>query len=223
MISHPVPYIDIHTHRHPDDPEVFALVNRVAGKDLPCSGPQSLGIHPWYLSAENAEELKEMMLNQASDPCVSAIGECGLDKICRTDMNLQTAVFRFQVDLANELEKPLMIHCVKAFQEIFQVLKAAGNRVPVIFHGFNKNRLLAHDLIEKGHYLSFGQGLLHERTRQVFAGCPPHRVFLETDDAYLSVKDIYAVAARTLHLSAGELQTRIHRNYQQLFHKSGTF
>ena len=74
---------------------------------------------------------------------VLAIGECGLDKACDTNFKLQQQVFTTQVNWANEIKKPLIIHCVRAYGEVLSLLQKNNNKVPVIFHGFNKNGAVA--------------------------------------------------------------------------------
>lgn len=81
--------------------------------------------------------------NIASRNTLVAIGECGLDKVCKTDFVLQQEVFAAHIILANKLKKPLVLHCVKAYDEIIKMLSLHKNLVHVIFHGFNKNPLLA--------------------------------------------------------------------------------
>ena len=103
---------------------------------------------------------------------VVAVGEAGLDKVCTTDFVLQQTVFSAHIQLANELQKPLIVHCVRAHAEAMQLLKKNKVKVPVLFHGFTKSKELALQLMAQGYYLSFGHGLMKNNLRTVFAALP---------------------------------------------------
>lgn len=209
-------YIDFHTHRIADDAEVFSLYNQIIGQQEEFKLLRSSGIHPWYVSKENAIELKQILSELAYTSEIMAIGECGLDKVCSTPMEIQTDVLRFQIDLANQSKKPLIIHCVRAYQEVTSLLKSMDNSVPVIFHGFNKHYQLANELLNAGYYISFGKSLYHERTQHVLTQCPINRIFLETDGEPFSVKELYKTASEVLGLPVSILQTRILQNFKNI-------
>lgn len=148
---------------------------------------------------------------------VLAIGECGLDKICNTDFLLQQKVFAAQIGLANTINKPLIIHSVKAYEEVVQQLQQNDNKVPVIFHGFNKNKILAQQLIQKGFYLSFGKALQQPAIQELIKIVPPDKIFFETDDAAINIETIYAVAAEALHIDINSLSLQIKKNAVTVF------
>lgn len=132
-----------------------------------------------------------------TQPYVIAIGECGLDKVCDTDWQLQLTAFERQIQLANTISKPLIIHCVRAFDEVMAMLDKKGASVPVVFHGYNKKSTVAQSLLNKGYYLSFGQAILQDGTpaAQVLSTVPADKFLLETDDSKVDIKDIYKRAA----------------------------
>jgi TatD DNase family protein len=68
-----------------------------------------------------------------------ALGECGLDKITASDFELQKVVFKKQIQLSEKHQKPLIIHCVKAHQELIEIKKELKPKQVWIFHGFNTN------------------------------------------------------------------------------------
>ena len=148
---------------------------------------------------------------------VIAIGECGLDKVCKTSFPLQQEVFIAQLLWANEINKPLIIHCVKAFDEILGLLKKHSIKVPVIFHGFNKNRLLAEKIIQQGHWLSFGKALQQPAMQQIFASLPTNKIFLETDDAAINIQQIYLAATSLKNISMEQLNLQLTKNVHAVF------
>ncbi|MFN0082223.1 MAG: TatD family hydrolase [Ferruginibacter sp.] len=146
-----------------------------------------------------------------------AVGECGLDKVCDTDFALQQDVFAAQVMLANKLEKPLIIHCVRAFEEVLHILRQQNNKVPVIFHGFSKHKELAQNLTSNGYFLSFGKSILSEKKGEILRELPLEKIFFETDNAAVKIETIYEQAAYILNLSLKQIQLQIIKNAQEVF------
>jgi TatD DNase family protein len=172
----------------------------------------SLGMHPWYIAPSSAEtELKELR-DAIVKPNVLAIGECGLDRVCEIDFELQKQYFIKQIELANEIRKPLIIHCVRAFDEVLHLLKQHHISVPVIFHGFNKNEKVASQILKQGYLLSFGQKLMFESNATVFKSTPINRLFLETDDGGVAIEEVYRIAAEIKGISIEEMQEQIQKN-----------
>ncbi len=112
-------FINIHAHSiSTSTPDEFVLPNCIVSKDYLYDQACSAGIHPWYVDL-NEEAQWEALVKYAEKPQVIAIGECGLDKLCATEWNRQLHLFEKQIVLANELKKPLIIHCVRAYHEVF--------------------------------------------------------------------------------------------------------
>ena len=118
---------------------------------------------------------------------------------------------------ANEINKPLIIHCVRAYDEILLLLKKHQNKVPVIFHGFNKKLDTAQRIIQAGHWLSFGSALQHFRTREVFEQLPLNYIFLETDDGNLDIRSVYQLAASIRNITEEQLSLQLHQNVKTVF------
>jgi TatD DNase family protein len=205
---------DIHTHQQSPN----SIVNFIVGKDaLIPSGFFSAGIHPWYVSANNQQLLLQELNTLVLNPSCIAIGEAGLDKVCDTPLELQKAVFLTQMDLANKLHKPLIIHCVKAHQEIFD-LKPLG-KTPWILHGFNQKASIGEKALQKGFYLSLGKALLQDGSNasQMLRQMPLEQLFLETDTAEDTIEVVYAQASSLLGLSVEKLATTLQANFEAVF------
>ncbi|MCB9046846.1 MAG: TatD family hydrolase [Chitinophagales bacterium] len=212
------PYIDIHTHQLGGNG--FAIINRYERFEEASNGVVcSLGIHPWYIRAEVVKQQLDELEQYASLDNVIAIGECGLDKVTETSLDLQVGAFTAQISLANTLKKPLIIHCVRAYVEVLQLLKEHRVSVPVIFHGFNKHAQLARQIVDAGYYLSFGAAILKEGSSAAtsIASVPVDRIFLETDDAGVDIKDIYERAAMLLKSEEDALILQLQKNFQAVF------
>ena len=148
-----------------------------------------------------------------------AIGECGLDKIKDTDFELQQRVFHEQILIANHVQKPLIVHCVKAFSETLELLRQA--KVPVIFHGFNRKWEIAASILKMGYYLSFGKHLLinNSNAAMVLPLIASDRFFLETDNSGENITHIYKAAAAIRKTSEDALILQLQNNFKKVFGK----
>lgn len=209
-------FINIHTHSQLYDAQV-EIVNLFVGKGERTNF-YSYGIHPWYVKDDYAYELDHLR-NIAKEKRCIAIGECGLDKMSSVDFALQQEVFEEQIKLANELNKPLIIHCVKAFNELINCLNLNDNKVPVIIHGFNNNENIARILKEQGYYFSFGKALLGYESNAAKAIKTVGRkvFFLETDDADLSIKYVYRKASELLGIDEEIIKLQMLENFKSVF------
>jgi len=165
------------------------------------------------------EELAEMKI-ASNQKNVLAIGECGLDRICTTDFKLQERVFIEQILWANEIAKPLIIHCVKANQESLILLKEYNRTSPVIFHGFNNKLETANKILDQGHYLSFGKHIFNPVIESVFSKISLEKIFLETDDSDIGIDAIYKQAAKIKNISREQLSLQIKKNLDCIFKTS---
>ncbi|MDM1050273.1 TatD family hydrolase [Sphingobacterium hotanense] len=210
--------INIHAHSiSTSSADEFVLPNCIVSKDYLYEQSCSAGIHPWYVDL-NEEVQWEALVKYAEKPQVVAIGECGLDKLCSTEWNRQVQIFEKQITLANELKKPLIIHCVRAYHEVFTSLLRKQVAVPVIFHGYERNWPLAEQLLKnKNYYLSFGAAILKGNLDDVIKQIPMHRFFLETDDKPTKISDIYAYFCRARKLSTKQVEDQIMANFNSIF------
>jgi TatD DNase family protein len=210
-------FINIHSHQQQQKKEcvITNLYNHF--EQVVAGGNYSAGLHPWYLNDTTWVEEMKALEQYSNNKNVLAIGECGLDKICTTGFLLQQQVFAAQIALANKINKPLIIHCVKAYEEVVQQLQQSNNQVPVIFHGFNKNKILAQQLIHKGFYLSFGKALQQPALQELIKILPADKIFLETDDAAVNIEMIYLLATQALQLDINSLSLQIKKNAATVF------
>jgi TatD DNase family protein len=217
------PYIDIHTHRFVSVADILTIQNVFASDihriDNQKSGFFSVGIHPWYISAEAVGDEISAIEKYLQNPQILAIGEAGLDKLCNVDINLQATVFKLQLELAAKSTKPLIVHCVKSYQEMVSLFQQSTNKPVLIFHGFNQNLQVAGSLIKHGFYVSFGKAILNQKSNAygLFAQVPVNRFFLETDDSGISIEEIYAQAARIKGISVPELRKMVYNTFENSF------
>ncbi len=212
-----IPYVNIHTH-HVSDVNEIAIRNLQPSayvKDSFCS----VGIHPWYIQEDNLEEDMSFLRAIVSEKNVLAIGECGLDMLIETELLVQEKVFVEQVKIAESVQKPLIIHCVKAFNSLIRIKKECKVSVPMIVHGYNNNPQIAEQLLKNGFYFSFGRALLKPESNaaKVMVDIPMDKLFLETDDAAIGIKTIFEKAAELKNISVAEMKERMMFNIKKMF------
>jgi TatD DNase family protein len=217
-MSRAAAYINIHTHSYTPDSagiEVVSLYEQY--ERLQEVRYCSLGIHPWYAGQQPTAE--QDLLKWANGSSVLAIGECGLDNLMPVPMEVQEHYFRMQIRLANELNKPLVIHCVHAYTEVLAILKEERAQVPVLFHGFNRMATIAAPLLKAGYYLSFGRALLsaNEALKLTLRQTPADKFFLETDDWEGDIAEIYQAAAQLRNTTVAELTEQLEQNFNNTF------
>ena len=186
-----------------------------------CDAPFcSIGIHPWDLTAENSERLwgvlqRELERRKSENRPFVAIGEAGLDKLAAAPMELQVEIFERQVALSEDCRLPLIIHCVKAVDELLAVKKRLAPLQPWIWHGFRGKAEQASQLLRHGFYLSLGEHYSQEAMREI----PASRLFLETDESAPDIRELTRRAAEVRGVDAECLQETLRENVQKVFFK----
>ncbi|MEG1616081.1 MAG: TatD family hydrolase [Bacteroidales bacterium] len=209
-----MPYFNLHTHRTDsgNDPDTISIYNATI-QTPELSAPFSVGIHPWHLTEENYQPQLQFIASLRDRPGFAALGECGLDKVCATPLLLQLKAFREMVRLSELYGKPLILHCVKAFDELLQVRKELHPRQPWIIHGFRGKPELAEQLVRHGISLSFGARFNPETVKRV----PVDNLFLETDESELPISLIYQQVASLKQISVESLEKVINNRAQRMF------
>jgi TatD DNase family protein len=153
----------------------------------------AIGIHPHDakdVTDRTMAELKEL----AQSEKVVAIGETGLDfHYDFSPRQDQRRVFYAQLEIARELNLPVIIHCREAFDETIDILERfiglKGRLKGVVFHCFSGSAQQARIVLDHGFYISFTGVVTFknaEKTRQAAKIVPPDRLMLETDCPYMS-------------------------------------
>ena len=150
------------------------------------------GIHPWFLDENNYSRQISTVENAVIHTDIIAIGEAGFDKLRGPSPELQRRIFEKQVILAEKYGKPLIIHCVKAWDELLSVQKELRPQMLWMIHGFRGGVKLAEQLLSKGMYLSvWFDFVLRPESKELIRYIPKDRIFLETDGADVDIRDIY--------------------------------
>jgi len=214
-------FIDIHTHTFYQAPETTLVLNAFPNEPEKLTLPVylSIGLHPWHIQSDTWEKQVETVESAMVPANILAVGESGLDKTIKVPYDLQIRVFEAQLRIAQAHRKPMIIHCVRSYNELLALRKKSDLSLPWIFHWFNADFQIARELIRKNCYLSFGHMLFNDQSRafRAFREIPPGHVFFETDDAGYSIKEVYEKAAFMRNMEIAELKKQIMDNFERCF------
>lgn len=208
-------FVNIHTHFTQKE-GVFILNGNT--KDT-FNHLYSIGIHP--------NEGDKMILNDdtleeklKAKNCV-ALGECGLDKNTLSSIEKQISVFKLQISLSEKLKLPIIIHCVKAWNEIFVLKNELKPTQDWIYHGFRKVSILE-QVLKSGCFISIGTAIIFDQNLQkAITKIPPEKLFLETDnDPDHSIEEVYEAVASLQKISLEALQKQQMINFKAVFKKA---
>lgn len=213
-------FFNLHTHKFTNQADVLEIVNQYPQEFKDNISHYSIGIHPWFIvENELNTDLKLIECKLQDENCL-ALGECGLDRRIKIPFDLQQFIFEKQLALAEEYQKPIIIHCVAAFQEIIEIKKKLNITVPMLIHGFSKNEKIAQQLIDNGFYLSFGKNLVqNSESKPIFQSIPEDKFFLETDTMEQKIQEVYTFAAKYKNVDVSIIQKIIAENYKKVFKK----
>ena len=200
----------------------------------------AVGIHPHEASclfapSGKGQSIMEEVSSLSRRPHVVAIGETGLDyHYDNSPREQQRQGLRMHLQLAAELEKPVVLHCREACAPLLSILREEGS-LPAggVVHCFSGNREDAAEFLDRGYFLSFAGPLTFKKNddlRQLFSELPEDRILLETDSPYLAplpfrgtrnepayIPFIYEKAAEIRGVSLEAMASLVRRNAEKLF------
>jgi TatD DNase family protein len=212
-----IKFIDFHTHHGEGGGDTMVIRNLLAGEKVPESLSQgtfySAGIHPWYLTKENCDELKSALIPALENNRVLMVGEAGFDSVRGPSKEIQYDAFIYQAQIAEKLHKPIVIHTVRLWDVLRKAKKAINPSVKWIIHGFRGNAKLASELTSEGFMVSLGiKGTLPE----VIEAAGIDNILLETDDSGRSIKDVYINFTRVSGIDEKEVIAILKSNFIKL-------
>ncbi|MDQ7092768.1 TatD family hydrolase [Desulfosporosinus sp. PR] len=193
----------------------------------------AIGIHP-----HNAEGVTNEVLDQLQDmakqPKVLAWGEIGLDYYRDlSPRSLQKDIFVRQIELANQVGLPIIIHNRDAHQDVLEIVKAHPPKFGGVFHCYSGSWEMAKILLNIGFYLSFAGPVTFKNARhtvEVAKNAPLDRILVETDSPYLSpeprrgkrnepayVREVVKKLAEIRELSLEDMAQQTMHNAEKLF------
>lgn len=144
----------------------------------------AFGIHPWkaHTAAHGWQDRLRILLEKHPQ---ASIGECGLDLwISHPPIEIQRRIFTDQIRISRELERPVSIHCLKAWNALLDAFQETPPPARFLMHSFGGSIETARRLVPLGAFFSLSGHFLHARKSavlEVFRQLPPDRILLETD------------------------------------------
>lgn len=193
--------IDVHHHGAHSPLSILSLTPEefVKLSQSVAHQPLSVGIHPWHIEGDGAEQLLELK-RIATQSNIVAIGECGLDALRSPQLTTQIPLLKAQIQLSEQLRKPMVLHVVKAWAELLKLRSELKPTQPWILHGFRGKPALVEQLVNVSRaihgihssdvtnpiYFSLGEKFNHASAAVIPAG----RLLIETDESALPIVDI---------------------------------
>ena len=168
---------------------------------LPC-----FGLHPWFV--EKAGDGWFSALEKLLRGVPSCVGEIGLDRSAGADIGLQKTAFQKQLKLAVKLSRPAVIHCVRAWGDLIDILRKEHPPV-FMLHAYGGSPEITSEIARLGGYFSFGTDLLKPkrvRMREALLAAPKDRLLFETEaPSRAGLTEVLRAAAAVLGTSEGSL------------------
>ena len=123
-----------------------------------------------------------------------------------------------QVFMAEEYQKPLIIHCVKAYNEIIEIYKSEHPSVSWIFHGYSANQEMTEQLVKRNMFFSFGKILFNDKAKALdsFRFLPVEKIFLETDEFEGDIDEIFRKGAQLRNIPSADLKEAAWENFNRI-------
>lgn len=186
------------------------------------------GIHPWFINDITESWFYDLEQIIKSDDRYY-VGEIGLDKIMEKkhgsifSMDKQVEIFKKQLVLSKEYNRPVAIHCVKAWDLLFEILEEVKKEYKTcycgILHYFNSSSQIMNKVIDYGFHVSFFPDIYKPNRQKVldaFKKCPLDKILLETDvesgNNYDLINMHYENACGIRNIDIKELKRIIYNN-----------
>ena len=165
-----MPVCDFHTHHLGERP---AILSTATVADARCT---SWEFHPWKLP----EKFSALPENPEFLSRFTALGEVGLDRLRGPALAIQQQYLHAFLQLASDYNKPVIFHCVRAFPELFALLKPFSLRWAI--HGFRGKVELLHQIWQKGGIVSFHHSITDNPALLTELRSPAGKFAFESDD-----------------------------------------
>jgi TatD DNase family protein len=194
-----------------------------------------IGVHPWYIQSNLltldliTEKLETAILKYQPD----FIGETGLDKL-KPEFDLQQEIFHIHLQLAQKYNLPVVIHCVRAYNELLAILSKFTSLRGMV-HAYNANSETAKQLAKKNMLLGIGSIILNESSQlsKSIEKIPLEQLLIESDAPYMpygakkfsSSGDCILYAkqlAENKKINLTEIISKVNQNFITLFNSAVT-
>jgi len=184
-------------------PDDWPATEEIANCELPFVVVPAFGVHPWYVRflPKNWRVQLETYLDR--NP-VAVIGEIGLDGVMDdVPLPLQEEIFVWQLELAERIRRPVVLHGARAWGRLVELLKPYARRIPgFVAHGFGGSAEILRQILNMGGYVSFAGTVCNTNATKVRAAAkeiPDSQILVETD-----APDLFPAGGRPIGTSANK-------------------
>jgi len=196
-----------HTHKIPDNHIGIYQSDAVYTESL-----FSVGVHPWHVGVKPLSEIIPALHHQNC----RAIGEVGLDRLKGPSIEIQHAMLTTQLTLANELQKPVIFHLVRAWDEFYSLIKSQQH-TPWIIHGFNSPKQFTRLLQTKVIFSLGPASLQNPHMHSILTQIPENRILLETDNTATDITQVYLDFSLATSTPLEKVYAQIEQNFLAIF------
>ncbi|NTW71625.1 MAG: TatD family hydrolase [Eubacteriaceae bacterium] len=195
----------------------------------------AIGMHP-HDAKDADEEFFSYIIEKTRNEKIVAVGEIGLDYYYDySPRDVQKAVFKRQMEIAQDANLPVIIHCRDSHHDTYELLKTFKGKVKGVMHSYSGSWEMAKLYLDLGYYISFSGPITFKNSRklpEVAANVPLDRIMIETDSPYLTpvpfrgktnepayVQYVAQRVAQLKGISSEELVIKVIENTKALFTK----
>ena len=199
----------------------------------------AVGVHPEEIYSLSLEDslvvLKEIVKNNSK---IKAIGEIGLDYFYYKediDREKQRLWFKKQIQLANELKLPIIVHSRDACEDSLNILNEVKPLYGCVFHCFSYSEEILNIILKRGYYIGLDGPVTYKNAsnpKHIASVVPLDRLLLETDSPYLTphpyrgkengpkyIPLIVEEMAKIKNISINEMADAIEKNVNRIFRR----
>jgi TatD DNase family protein len=195
----------------------------------------AVGIHPHSADKVSADDIEELRRMVTGGERIVAIGEIGLDNYRKySDPGKQRDLFSGCIDLAREMDIPVIVHCRQAEKDVLEILKSRkSDFLKGVVHCFSGGADFLKEILDLGFFVSFAGSITYpgaSEQRKVASLVPSERLLLETDSPYITaqpkrgkrnepafIKYLALAYSDMFGISAEEIAENTSRNADSLF------
>ena len=210
-------YFNSHSHKKPQLLNEITIRNAYLNSFIPSNHHYylSVGIHPWIVTQTNWKKAKTKLELFLNEPKVLALGEVGLDRL-KPNWDLQKSTLTKQLEIAEKIGKPVIIHCVKAYSDLFSFIKSF--QIKFILHAYHGNSFQTEQFLNHENvFFSLGENSLTGKQIDWLKIIPPNKIFLETDTSKMRIDAIYQLMSDLHNISEANLRIQVQKNFETTF------
>ncbi len=215
-------FLNFHAHQQMPAENEIVIQSLFLQNDLITKNSDKIfftaGLHPWHADQLSESKITERLEKLIQNKSIIAIGETGLDKLKGVDWETQKKAFIAHIKIADKYNLPLIVHSVKAHNEVLKLKIELKSKIPWVIHHFNGSKQMAMDFINHGFYLSLCHHINNSDSKLsgYLGELPVNRIFLETDDFNINIKDLYSVVAKKFNMNTENFKKQLINNLNNL-------